>query len=995
MEDNTKKPAASDLLAPAPHSSRGEMLSARLGFGSLRGRYMYAALFFILFAMAVAYVARTQVREAARISTANITEHEEIDQIIHDLAGDIRQTDVLLQSYLLAPERAERTALLGWLEHLVMDAKALAGTKWAQHSPGVRAKAEALLGHFQRLQGEIPRLMKVREDPRALFPAMPIIMDRILPRNDEFIAASTLALDEAVGELEKAGRGEVYVLFAEARHAWATMANAFRLHIVLATNRLDRATTGVETPAGKTELHRERLEATLGKLAALDQQGLLGPRQHESLARMRRLLEEWDRDYREVTAIHASERWRADVPLLHNVIRPLFDKSASALRELEKEMLGAATGDATALAAAAEGLSRTLVALSALGVVLTVLGYFFFEWTVRRPIARVARAMKAEAAGGAGASIPSTQATETRDLISAFDLMRDQVRTRQQRLEAILDNAAEGIITFDAWGRIESFNHAAEKLFGWAESEIHGESIGLLIAMDEPDKRDDYVKHFLRHEIRRLIGREGELTGRHKDGATFPMALKINRMDLHGREIYTCLVADISERAAMLRHLRDMAEHDGLTGLHNRSYFQEELERVVERARRNAGTTAALLYIDLDNFKYINDTLGHGAGDQLLVEVTALLTRRARRSDLIARFGGDEFTVLLYDVSQETAWNTAEAFRKRLAEYAFRKGGESIDIGCSIGVALINAETKSADETLSQADLACHLAKRGGRNRVHLFRASDVHSAETMALDMGWSRRIKEAIERGRFAIACQPIVNTRTLAVELYEVLIRMLGERDEIILPGGFLPAAERFGLSADIDRWVIANAIDTLADQRLALPELRYSINLSAMTLDDISVCDLIQTKLRQSGLDPAALVFEVTETVAISDMATAEAFLSRLRLIGCKTALDDFGSGMASFAYLKDLPVDYVKIDGRFVRGLAASPVEQAMVRAMNDVAHALGKQTVAEFVENEESFQLLVQYGVDYAQGYHLGRPDIALPCRAIAERVGESSLCQG
>jgi diguanylate cyclase (GGDEF)-like protein len=463
------------------------------------------------------------------------------------------------------------------------------------------------------------------------------------------------------------------------------------------------------------------------------------------------------------------------------------------------------------------------------------------------------------------------------------------------------------------------------------------------------------------------------------------MALKISAMLLDGKQLYTGLVADISERKAMVENLKNMAEHDGLTGLYNRSYFQQELERVVERVRRAGGICCSLLYIDLDNFKYINDTLGHAAGDRLIIEVAAILNKRARKSDLIARIGGDEFTVLLFDTTPRLSVQVAESFRARLADYLFKHSGEQIDIGCSIGVAAINPGTASAAEILSQADLACHLAKRGGRNRVHLYNTEDAESAAAMAIDMGWSRRIKEAIEKDRFVLACQPIINTATREIESYEVLIRMLDERDELIMPSGFLATADRFGLAAEIDKWVIRHAIEGLARQRVTAPRLRYAINLSGRTLTTPGVCELIQDMLKDTGLDPSALTFEVTETVAIADMVAADLFLSRLRSMGCQTALDDFGSGMASFAYLKDLPVNSVKIDGRFVKNLATSPVDQAMVRAMNEIAHALGKQTIAEFVENEESFKLLAAYGVDFAQGYHLGRPDVTLPCSSLSQ----------
>lgn len=601
------------------------------------------------------------------------------------------------------------------------------------------------------------------------------------------------------------------------------------------------------------------------------------------------------------------------------------------------------------------------------------------------PATVMAKKVKLKAEGKSLYVIRVRDTTERRRL-------EDELRSRKKYLETILDNAAEGILTFDERGAIESFNRAAEKLFGYREQDVIGQGINILMPPDTRERREGYLEHFMRAEINRLIGHEGEVVGRHKDGTKFPMALKVSVMVIDGRKVYTGLVANISERKAMVEHLKNMAEHDGLTGLYNRGYFQGELERVVERTKRSSGQPCALLYIDLDNFKYVNDTLGHGAGDHVLLEVAGILNKRARKSDLIARLGGDEFAVLLYNTKPDQASQVAEAFREQMSNYVFKQGADRIDIGCSIGVSLIGDVTKSAGEVMSQADIACHLAKRAGRNRVHIFKAADEKGLANMSLDMGWSRRIREAIKTNRFALACQPILNVSTGGVDSYEVLIRMVDDNNELIMPGGFMPSAERFGLMADIDKWVIANAIDTLVQQRQTVPHLRYSINLSGQTLSDPSVADLILAKLHATGLEPSALIFEVTETVAIADMKTAETFLARLQVIGCETALDDFGSGFSSFAYLRDLPVDTVKIDGRFVKNLAKNPVDQAMVKAMNDIAHALGKHTVAEFVENEESLQLLKEYGVDYAQGYHLGRPEVVMPCKAIADSAGRKGI---
>lgn len=632
------------------------------------------------------------------------------------------------------------------------------------------------------------------------------------------------------------------------------------------------------------------------------------------------------------------------------------------------------------------GRQQVAFQISILAAVLLVLAAFAgrLVTSLTRRLDKAAEIANRVAASDWSGAIEDTAPDEVGQLLRTIDHMRHQVHSRELRLETVLNNTAEGIITFDHWGTIERFNQAAERLFGWDEREVAGTSVGLLITAEARERRKGYLEHFLRNEIHRLLGHEGEVTGRHKDGTLFPMSIKISNMTLEGKELYIALVADVSERKAMVERLKRMAEHDGLTGLYNRSYFQDEVTRVVERAKRTGETNCALLYIDLDNFKYINDTLGHAAGDRLLVEVSGMLKRRARKSDLIARFGGDEFCVLLYDTKVDLAGKVAESFRKTLAEYAFVAGTQRVDIGCSIGVAMIDDKMESPATVLSRADLACHLAKRRGRNLVHVFTESDLEKVNSMSLDMGWSARIKAAIEGGKFALACQPILDTRKRDVVAYEVLVRMLGDNNEIIMPSGFLPAAERFGLAAQIDRWVIVNAIETLARVRQGDPRTRFSVNLSAQTIATPEICDVIRARLAETGLDPAALTFEITETMAISDLKAASELLLELRRLGCKTALDDFGVGMSSFSYLRELPVDYVKIDGRFVRSLATNEVDQAMVKAMNDIAHAMGKQTVAECVEDEDTVLCLADLGVDFSQGYHLGRPCIAPPCVDVA-----------
>jgi diguanylate cyclase (GGDEF)-like protein/PAS domain S-box-containing protein len=948
-------------------------LRKMLGFDSIRGRYLLAAGLFMLVVLAAGWIAQTTVSQTAQQSSTNTTEREQIGRIILNLHDDIWLAESTLQSFLLTPDKHQRAAALDALAQLLLDIDTLLQTDWTRRDVGRKENIELIRQEITELRRQSELLMDIRADAEKLFPAMRHMLDKMLPNNIDFLTQATLALDEAASLSDTPARREAHRLFSEVRYAWSLMINAFRVFLA---NRFGIVPgdpeQGMKLQHDQILFYQEMIEGQLAQLGTMDARGQLEFQQSESLERMRRINHDWHQAYRNTRAIYASERWRADVPLLRDSIHPLFARIWVELGVLRNDLEAASAQDMTSLTGVASSLSRSLWLVAFSVAFLALGGFFFFEFAVRRPIARVAAGLKAEAYGLDTVALPQTRTVETRDLIDAFENMRRQVHSRQQRLQTILENTAEGIVTFDPHGTIESCNAAAKRLFGWVGQGAIGLNIRSVIESLEAPASGTYPDLFLSGRYEQLVGKEGEMTARRSHNV-FPMAIKIGAMQLDGRPLYTALVADISERKAMVEHLRNLAEHDDLTRLYNRSFFLAELERVVERAQRGL-QDCTLLYIDLDNFKYVNDTLGHLAGDRLLVELSEIFQHRVRRGDLVARLGGDEFTMLLYGTRADEARTIAESFRKELSDYQFQHDGEVVNIGCSIGATRITAATHSAQEALSHADFACHLAKRSGRNRIHVFEKQDEADVAAMSLDMGWSRRIKDAIRDNHFYLATQPIIDARTGRAGIHEVLIRLRDENGNIVMPGGFLSGAERFGLATDIDRWVIVNTIQALSRRRRFVPDLCYSINLSGQTLSQSDVAELIINELGRQKLDPTALIFEVTETAAIADMAMAVNFLGRLKTIGCRTALDDFGSGMSSFAYLRDLPVDYVKIDGRFVRNMVTSPVDQAMVRAMNDVAHALGKLTIAEFVENEACFRLLQEYGLDFVQGYHLGRP---------------------
>jgi diguanylate cyclase (GGDEF)-like protein/PAS domain S-box-containing protein len=605
---------------------------------------------------------------------------------------------------------------------------------------------------------------------------------------------------------------------------------------------------------------------------------------------------------------------------------------------------------------------------------IIVIGYFVFELLVRRPVLQVANALNAEAAG-VEAILPAADinSMETRLLTDAFNNLREQVNSRQLRLQAVLDHAAEGIITYDENRVIESFNQAAENLFGYDEEEVIGKKLDILftnIALDNSSL--DLPSLLTPQKFETQDEAKAEINARRKDGNLFQSEIKISSYVIHNLRMFTVIVEDVSEHKAMIENLRRLAEHDGLTSLYNRYYFMQEVEHLVDRVERQDTANNALLYLDLDNFKYVNDTLGHIAGDELLVQITLILQKRIRRSDLLARIGGDEFAMLLFDVGENEAVEVAEMFRQNIDDYKFMYQGETVDVGVSIGVVMVSPGVNS-EELLSRADYSCHAAKMAGKNKIHLYTKDDQKEITGLFDDIGWTRRIKQALEDDMFVIACQPIKDTKG-EIQHHEVLLRMQDEEGNIIMPSGFIPPAERFGLMPSVDRWVIHHAILLLKYASKFTP--RLSINLSAASFRDDSIIDFVADEINNTNIDARRLTFEITETIAMADLSMTAHNLRMLQDLGCRTSLDDFGAGYSSYAYLKDLPVHYVKIDGSFITGLVHNKLNREIVQSMHNIAHIMGKETIAEFVESEETARLLTEMGVNYLQGYYIGEPEI-------------------
>ncbi|MDO9104490.1 MAG: EAL domain-containing protein [Methylovulum sp.] len=444
-----------------------------------------------------------------------------------------------------------------------------------------------------------------------------------------------------------------------------------------------------------------------------------------------------------------------------------------------------------------------------------------------------------------------------------------------------------------------------------------------------------------------------------------------------GNERYSLLLVceDVTEAHNLTEQIAYQASHDALTGLANRAEFDKAVTQALSQAHVD-NSEHALCYLDLDQFKVVNDTCGHIAGDELLRQLGDVLKKQLRRHDFIARLGGDEFGVLMYDCLLNEAQLACEQIRDVIRDFHFAWEDRSFTIGVSIGVSSINNTSSNAVNLLKEADAACYAAKDKGRNRVHVYRPDDKELAMRHG-EMQWVTKIQHGLEHDRFCLYGQPIVPINDQLDEglHFEVLVRYRDENGGIIPPGAFLPAAERYNLASAMDRWVIRHLFEWIAQKPGFLNQLSLcSINLSGLSLTDETMLAFIFEQFNIWGIPTHKICFEITETAAITNLSHATTFIHCLREKHCLFSLDDFGSGLSSFAYLKNLPVDFLKIDGLFVKDILDDKVDLAMVKSINEVGHIMGKKTIAEFVENQQIFELLAELGVDYAQGYGISQP---------------------
>jgi diguanylate cyclase (GGDEF)-like protein/PAS domain S-box-containing protein len=555
--------------------------------------------------------------------------------------------------------------------------------------------------------------------------------------------------------------------------------------------------------------------------------------------------------------------------------------------------------------------------------------------------------------------------------------------------QTTLQLITDGVVITDEEGIVLFLNPAAERLTGYRTEALQGqrfstkfqflgESTGEVLA-------DPITKSLTR--VERYSSTTPVLLSGQREDLTLISYSAISIRDPHQHLMGAVLVFwDVNKHGVSHTESSWQINHDALTGLMNRYSFEQYLEQAIASAKC-LGQQHVLCYLDVDRFKVINDTCGHIAGDEFLRRISAILQQRVRKSDILARLGSNEFGLIFYQCNLEQATTVIDQLRQAVHEFRFVWEGQVFSFSMSVGVVVLNTDTESASGALIAVDSACAMAKLKGRDRVHVYQSNDLDVA-TQRDEIQWVPRLFRALEENQFILYAQPIISVgadlgaaQEAPAHYYEVLLRLKDQNGQIIAPGAFIPAAERFGLMHLIDRWVICNLFSYLSANRSANSTPTethsahsYTINLSGASLNDDQFLEFVQQQFAIHAVPPGIICFEITETVAISNLDKAIHLIEQLKKLGCHFALDDFGSGMSSFGYLKSLPVDYLKIDGIFIKEIVSNDVACEIVDAINRIAHVMGIQTVAEYVENQDIFQKLKNFAIDYAQGYGISEP---------------------
>lgn len=941
---------------------------------TLNGRFKWGIGLLVGILLSLAIYAHYLVKISTEYSLQNLATHRDADSALKDFKNSLQRVESAIYQYntLLTP--SVRINIQRQLTILGEQAAGLQKFIVSQPEtlPQQQQSLPLAIADFVRLT---ENYLSIMQNVESRYPGMPIMLTYLEPTNRRFSEAIEQALNEGDTEHLKpnvieADHYQVMQVLHKIRFSWAKQVSWLRVFVANRMGAFGDPQQSMHRNLVNRRMHADEVRELLKQLEQLNQQGKLGLQQQESLQVMQEAWQYYDEYVTRAVDIYLSESWRADIQIIKQQIEPALGKLWKFTELLENNVRSMTIAGYQLSQNTSAILSQFTWLFTATIILVLIGAYIFFSKKIRKPILQLSTAMAAEAIGESCEVVTKHNLTEVDRLVDSFTYMKQQVHSRQRRLESILDNAAEGIITLDEAGLIETFNSAAQQLFGYETHEAVGQNIEILSPGKPQYNSGNYTQLFLGGEQGGYLGKEREIQGRRKDGSMIPLSIKVSEMQLGGRKLYTAIVDDISERRAVIDHLRQLAEHDSLTGLYNRKYFMDALERAFIQAKRDHAQTCACIYIDLDNFKYINDTLGHLEGDRLLIGLSNVLATRTRRNDILARLGGDEFALLMLNLEPWQVAAAAENYRQAIANFTFITKGKHIDTGCSIGVAIYEEDVMNKECLLSRADIACHMAKRAGRNHVHVFEHKDKDRIDSFYAEMGWTRRIRHALENDQFVFSCQPILNVYDRSIFSHELLLRMVdSETGEYIMPSGFLDAAERFGLMPEIDRWVVQHAFHWMNEQ--SQDHLNYFINLSGKSIGDKTLLEFIKQLTPGLNIATSRIAFEITEDVAIAELDKARIFLNELKHLGFKTALDDFGVGYSSFSYLRELDVDFVKIDGSFINSMHTDEMNFALVKAINEICHILGKQTIAEYVQNDTALALLKSIGVDYAQGYNI------------------------
>lgn len=545
--------------------------------------------------------------------------------------------------------------------------------------------------------------------------------------------------------------------------------------------------------------------------------------------------------------------------------------------------------------------------------------------------------------------------------------------------EITLHSIGDAIITTDINGKVTQINPVAEELTGYSHRQAIGQDFYSVFNIEldydtTPSTHTELERVITGLEV--IMSAESPKTLVHKNMSEYAIEYTLAPIVTENRKTSGAVVIfrDVTEIRALSSQLKYYASHDSLTGLINRRQFEHHLNNSLKSVQVPGVQQHVVCFMDLDNFKIINDTAGHEAGDEFLKQLSLLLQSLLRRSDILARLGGDEFGILLENCNIENALSIAEKIRQEVKSFRFIWANNSFEVGASIGLAKLDHTTASLTEIMRNADTACYISKEEGRNRIHLFDPNDEDIQKRQG-ELQWMQHIKDALKNNDFVLHCQSIMDIADSKKKHCEILLRLKNHDGEIVPPMSFIPAAERYEIMPDIDKWVITNTISFLANNKERVKNHIFTINLSGQSLGKKGFDEFVINILTANKINPELICFEITETAAISNLSHAIAFMKSLKEIGCRFALDDFGSGLSSFSYLKNMPVDYIKIDGHFIVDICDDKTDLAFVEAINRIGHIMGIETIAEFVENKDTFDALKNIGVNFAQGYYIDKPN--------------------